>query len=379
MATNTSTTATEGAEYLARSGFHKIFVLPATADHDALQVGYSDLGRQPTATADQDEPPVVLFIPGMFASRFHGLYMDVVGKKIGVRVLTVDRPGMGQSTDVKPKQRVAIWVELVPRLLAHLGVRHVSLVSHSAGGMYLLNTLYSCRDVLSLTRPYVALLAPWVDVQHSGVKLLQAARLLVPGAAFGSWNNLVKSIATKIGPAIGSSIGTIGKWLPKSTSASDAEFETSKNRLHWQSGYGLSTEFLDTAPDALLGAMFAENTVGANSEAMQCLKKQGDGTWGECEDFRVFVEKLVAQERSRTQEAKLRVKTLFAENDAIVGQQGQQYMEACWDKSEFADVLNFTSATVDGADHESLMIMAAVLENVLGDVVGENAAQGRSI
>lgn len=285
---------------------------------------------------------------------------------------------MGQSTDVKTEQRVAIWVELVPRLLAHLGIRHVSLVSHSAGGVYLLNTLYSCRDLLSLTRPYVALLAPWVDVQHSGVKLLQAARLL-PSAAFGSWNKLVESIATVMGPAIGSSIGTIGKWLPKSTSASDAELETAKNRLHWQSGYGLSVEFLDTASDAVLGAMFAENTVGANSEARQCLKKHGDGTWGECEDFQIFVEKLVAQERSRTQEAKLRVKILFAESDAMIGQQGQQYMKACWDKSEFADVLNFTSATVDAADHDSLMAMAAVLENVLGDVVGENAAHGRSI
>lgn len=67
-------------------------------------------------------------------------------------------PGIGSSTDVKLAQRVNIWVELVPQLLAHLGISHVSLVSHSAGTIYLLNTLYSCRDILSPTRPYAALL-----------------------------------------------------------------------------------------------------------------------------------------------------------------------------------------------------------------------------
>lgn len=92
MATDTAHKDTEGAQYLKRTGFHKRFTLPATTDHGALEVGYSDLGRQPTETEDQGElPPVVLFIPGMFASRFHGVLMDVVGQKMGVRVLTVDR------------------------------------------------------------------------------------------------------------------------------------------------------------------------------------------------------------------------------------------------------------------------------------------------
>lgn len=63
---------------------------------------------------------------------------------------------MGHSTEVPLAQRVTTWVEVVPRLLAHLQIDNVSLASHSSGTIYLLNTLIRCRDILS-DRPFVAL------------------------------------------------------------------------------------------------------------------------------------------------------------------------------------------------------------------------------
>lgn len=65
---------------------------------------------------------------------------------------------MGNTSNVPIDQRVQIWLELVPRLLAHLGIDHVSLLSHSAGTIYLLNTLYHCRGILHPERPYAVLL-----------------------------------------------------------------------------------------------------------------------------------------------------------------------------------------------------------------------------
>ena len=65
---------------------------------------------------------------------------------------------MGSTTDVPLAQRMSVWVEIVPRLLAHLGIQHVTLASHSAGTMYLLNTLWSCRDILDPHHPRVTLL-----------------------------------------------------------------------------------------------------------------------------------------------------------------------------------------------------------------------------
>lgn len=65
---------------------------------------------------------------------------------------------MGGSTDVPLVQRISTWVELVPRLLAHLGIQHVALASHSAGTLYLLNTLYHCRDLLYPNNPVISVL-----------------------------------------------------------------------------------------------------------------------------------------------------------------------------------------------------------------------------
>lgn len=54
--------------------------------------------------------------------------------------------------------RVRIWIETVPALLQKLDVKHVALITHSAGAVYLLNTLYQLRDILVPEAPYAAIL-----------------------------------------------------------------------------------------------------------------------------------------------------------------------------------------------------------------------------
>lgn len=180
--------ATDAQAYLAHPRFHQTFTLPATESHGALVFSYAEAGREGTTRrgrgrgregerrGENDEPvvedgedneeeeeediPTVLLIPGMFASRYIATWPAVhaVAAGMGVRVLAVDRPGLGSSTAVPLAQRVPVWLELVPALLRHLGIRHVALVSHSAGTIYALNTLYRCRDVLHPKRPLVVLL-----------------------------------------------------------------------------------------------------------------------------------------------------------------------------------------------------------------------------
>lgn len=75
---------------------HRELTLPATSTHDALNVSYADVGQLPeppsaAASATDSDHPTVLFIPGMFASRFLGLHLHTIAKKLGVRVLVVDR------------------------------------------------------------------------------------------------------------------------------------------------------------------------------------------------------------------------------------------------------------------------------------------------
>lgn len=79
------------ADYLAQDRFHRRFVLPAAADHAELQVSYADVGRTPGPGQDGTHHPTVLFIPGMFASRYLSVWMHAIAEKLGVRVLIVDR------------------------------------------------------------------------------------------------------------------------------------------------------------------------------------------------------------------------------------------------------------------------------------------------
>lgn len=51
---------------------------------------------------------------------------------------------------------------MVPLLLAHLDIAHVSLASHSGGDIYLLNTLLTYPSLLHPETPYVCFFAPWV-------------------------------------------------------------------------------------------------------------------------------------------------------------------------------------------------------------------------
>jgi hypothetical protein len=65
---------------------------------------------------------------------------------------------MGGSTPVSLNIRMQVWLETVPVLLRKVNVQHVSIVTHSAGGVYTLNTLAKLSSVLDPKAPYVALL-----------------------------------------------------------------------------------------------------------------------------------------------------------------------------------------------------------------------------
>lgn len=73
------------------------------------------------------------------------------------------RPGMGGSTPVSLNIRMKVWLETVPVLLHKVNVQHVSIVTHSAGGIYTLNTLAELRSILDPKAPYVALLGKQND------------------------------------------------------------------------------------------------------------------------------------------------------------------------------------------------------------------------
>lgn len=312
----------------------------------------------------------------MFASRYLSVSMHAIAEKLGVRVLMVDRPGMGHSTDVPLRQRLDVWVELVPRLLAHLQIQHVTLAAHSAGTIYLLNTLVRCRDILHPNKPLVALVAPWVDPAHSQVMTMQVAQNL-PTSVFGIWHHIPKFVS-----AGGTAFSKLTQLLPSSSgmlgSAETPPLERNRQRI--ERDYGLPVPLQKELQTLTQKAMFGENMAGADSEALLCLRKGPAGLWGECEDYPRFVRKLAELERGRRRATggaagdngsgeKLRINAYFAESDAMIGSRGQRYFEDCWKGSsgvgdEFQDALIFRTVTISETDHDSIVQSVEVLTHI---------------
>ncbi|KAK4547187.1 hypothetical protein LTR36_001408 [Oleoguttula mirabilis] len=337
----------EAIKYVCGENFHRRLWLPVSATHDRLRVTYST-----TSNFSDDSLPAILFCGPMFGSRWFAILIDHLAATTGVRVICVDRPGMGGSTPVPLNIRIDVWLETVPAFLSALGVQHVSLLSHSAGTMYAFNTIYQLRDILDPRRPYLAIIAPWVHNEHSHVTLLTLASK-IPAGLFSSWNGIVRLVQTRVAPT--------ASWSGGILSSAANLFRAETGTIHSAElspgdKYGVSEEVGECIDKLQLNWLLAESTTAGNDEALLCLKKAG-ANWGVCEDYEDYVRRLAEQERRLKHEgtANLKIDTFFAASDVMIGQGGQQYFERCWREGEVADAIDFGSTILPETDHDSAL------------------------
>lgn len=163
--------------------------------------------------------------------------------------------------------------------------------------------------------------------------------------------------------------------------ASKSQLE--KNRQRMEEGYGVPRAVQVEVDNFVTRFLFNEDTEGANSEALQCLRKGREGMWGKCEDYGVFVREFVEQERRafdvldagrERREKTLKVRLYFAERDALIGKKGQEYVEECWkvEDGEFQDVLDVRSCTVSEVEHDSLPMSVEVWEKMFLEARGDD-------
>ena len=106
---------------------------------------------------------------------------------------------------------------------------------------------------------------------------------------------------------------------------------------------------------------FAEDTTAGNEDAKLCLKKEGEGNWGACEDYEKYVLDLVQREKARKEsnpdQAPLRIQSYFAESDIMIGKGGQKYFEHCW-RQEGVDGsgVEFESIELPDTNHETSIV-----------------------
>lgn len=197
---------------------------------------------------------------------------------------------------------------------------------------------------------------------------MQMAQSL-PTSIFSVWHHM-----PKIASASETAFSKISNLLPSSSGVNAAETKPlQKNRQRIERDYGLPVDLQKELQAQTLKSMLSEAMVGADSEALCCLRKGPAGLWADCDDYALFVRKLAELERGRRAEGgsgnteKLGISAYFAETDAMIGKRGQSYMENCWKGSgegEFQDVLNFTTTTVKETDHDSVVQSVKVLEQI---------------
>lgn len=313
-----------------------------------------------------------------YHSRFLHVAKDKLAKKYHVRIINPDRPGLGGTTEVDAHRRLEVWLEIVPALLQHLKVSHVTLACQSAGTIYALHTLLHLRHLLRPDRPYVAFCGPWVHPAHSGVTLMALSNAL-PSAVLKHFDSIAGFVNSKVGPVVGFSSGLLSilspSWgqgkQPPIAEGADAEM----------------AEFEEKMLPCFINRAYTENISGMGQEVLLLLKKQkaglsgGDLTWGTWDDVDKFVPMLAALEGegqasggspSTNSSVQLEIEIFFAESDNMIGEAaGPQWLADCWKTECRGSSIGFQSHVVEGTEHDTILnLRFGVMENIFRKMAG---------
>lgn len=105
--------------------------------HDGRLLGYAEYGNT------KGKP--IFFFHGWPGSRFSGKETDKSAKKIGVRIISTDRPGIGLS-DYKIDRKLLDWPDDVTELADYLKIKKFSLMGVSGGGPYVAVCAYKIPE-----------------------------------------------------------------------------------------------------------------------------------------------------------------------------------------------------------------------------------------
>lgn len=221
--------------------------------------------------------------------------------------------------------------------------------------------------------------APWVDNEYSKVTLMNLASKL-PVTLIDSWHNVMGFVAQKIQPAVA--------WSGGVSSAVSGIFQTSKDSNQSDAAlaakYGTSEDVAKQIEKLATKYFFAEDTRGGTEEAKLCLKKGGPDSWLICEDYKQYVQDLLAKEKERSSASTarpiLKMRVFYAESDMMIGEGGKEYFEKCWKQPDLSEHIDFESHTLPGTDHE--MVLAdfekGAVQSVFDDIRSASRADNLS-
>jgi pimeloyl-ACP methyl ester carboxylesterase len=102
----------------------------------------------------------VICCVGMGLTRYLTAFYDELARTLKLRLITPDRPGIGESEPSIDGSGMPLnWPDDVELICDHLGITKFSLLAHSAGALYALAT---ALRIPQMTRGRIHLLAPWI-------------------------------------------------------------------------------------------------------------------------------------------------------------------------------------------------------------------------
>jgi pimeloyl-ACP methyl ester carboxylesterase len=312
----------------------------------------------------------LLWCGGQFGGRYQAFAYDALAKRYKVRFLAIDRPGIGGTQAVPLGQRIATWLDMVAALLDHVNIKHVHLASHSAGTIFILDTLLHLRHLLHPTRPYVALFGPWVPPSITGKWGLATAGMLPP-SWIGKWHHIAKFINNNVAPVL------VASGLPITKSSRAPVNSMSKSEVTAMDVVRIEHEetlWKKASESVITNFIFAEEVEGASQEALLCLQKC-QVKWGDWNTVDEAVSRIATNEKSRLEDEeggerrKLKIQIFFAEDDELIGKAGQAYLEKCFATVHSKQYIDFHSEVVPGTDHsEVLTASRGAIKKVLQEI-----------
>ncbi|KAJ8612336.1 hypothetical protein MRB53_037546 [Persea americana] len=335
----------------------------------------------------------------------------------GVRIITVDRPGFGGSTPVPVPQRVDVWLETVPAVLAALDVEHVALVSHSAGAIYLMNTLVRLPHVLHPTHPVAFVQAPWVHPEHSGTGLLDLASRLSRGLIerFSDVQRLVVDSVNLSSGVLGLFEGLLSADRVSLEDEEEARLYgvcaaewrvREKLRGLYMRAEDVRRLLLGAYEDlpACIGTIIENDRTRLSAADDLSTRKKGASAGDKTTSSAITAPSAPTTSTPNSKPSPqpspqpLRFRAHFSETDIMIGKGGQTYFEKCWADAlatidpqggERADgggrtdggrgtdeggrtAVDFTSKTIKGTNHETVISlrytdgMRAIFEEIAG-------------
>ncbi|KAL3426509.1 hypothetical protein PVAG01_00018 [Phlyctema vagabunda] len=377
-------------EYIAQEKYNRRFTLPATDAHDVLTVTYAVAG------VDSDTAPTVLFITGLFGGRLLASMMDYLGQSLGMRVVVVDRPGMGGSTMVDISLRLAVWLEMVPVLMRTINAQHLSVAAHSCGVVYALNTIYELPWILPPSNRKLYLFSPWVSLDHS---ILSIASYL-PSPLVNQFDSLVRFITSTMTPALQFS-GAVSSAVSPPSSDRSKPLPRHERDEPCRQYCGISAAEYAARSKAVMQATFKGSTRGANHEALLLLRRGLPDGWGACDDYKTYPDLLEAKMRGFSQRTGTRtseetgasdsatmtdpfmIQTFWADKDNLIKKTGEAYFDECFERSLETHVgsgpdegehryLSYESEVVPETNHDTVLLpQYGALPRAFRDMLGQ--------